>query len=41
VVSEALKLLFKKDDEFKRWADQHTNNHNQAEAQGGALSKPA
>jgi hypothetical protein len=41
VVSEALKLLFKKDDEFKRWADQHTNNHNQAEAQGGALSKTA
>jgi hypothetical protein len=41
VVSEALKLLFKKDDEFKRWADQHTNNHNQAEPQGGALSKTA
>jgi predicted transcriptional regulator len=41
VVSEALKLLFKKDDEFKRWADQHTSNHNQAEAQGGARSKTA
>jgi len=24
VVSEALKLSFKKDDEFKRWAGQHT-----------------
>lgn len=23
VVSEALKFLFRKDDEFKRWADEH------------------
>ena len=29
VVAEALKLLFKSDEEFKRWAGQHTNsNHN-------------
>jgi predicted transcriptional regulator len=26
VVSEALKLLFRKDEEFKRWSVQHTNN---------------
>ena len=26
VVSEALKLLFRKDEEFKRWLGQHTNN---------------
>ncbi len=27
VVTEALKLLFKKDEEFKSWLGQHTNNH--------------
>ncbi len=26
VVTEALKLLFKKDEEFKSWLGQHTNN---------------
>jgi len=26
VVSEALKLLFRKDDEFKSWLGQHPNN---------------
>jgi len=42
VVSEALKLLFKKDDEFKRWAGQHTNYHMQEEQiKGGALTKTA
>ena len=41
VVSEALKLLFKKDDEFKRWAGQHTNNHNQEQIQGEARTKTA
>ena len=30
VVSEALKLLFKRDDEFKRWLSEHPNNINQA-----------
>ena len=29
VVSEALKLLFRKDEEFKRWPCQHANNQNQ------------
>jgi hypothetical protein len=41
VVSEALKLLFRKDEEFKRWTGQHTNNHNQEHIQGDALIKTA
>jgi len=41
VVSEAIKLLFKKDDEFKRWLGQHTNNHNRERVQGDALTKTA
>ena len=41
VVSEALKLLFRKDDEFKRWAGQHMNNQNQERIQGDALTKNA
>jgi len=39
VLSEALKLLFRKDEEFKRWLGQHTNNHNQEQIQGEALRK--
>jgi len=39
VVSEALKLLFKKDDEFKRWAGQHTEDRSQKQIQGEPLSK--
>jgi hypothetical protein len=27
VITEALKLLFRKDEEFKRWAGQHTNDY--------------
>jgi hypothetical protein len=41
VVSEALKLLFRKDEEFRRWLGQHTNNHNQERTQGDALTKTA
>ena len=41
VVSEALKLLFKKDEEFKRWLGQHDNNHEQEQIQGDALTKNA
>ncbi len=41
VVSEALKLLFKRDDEFKRWLGQHTNNQSQQQIQGDALTKTA
>jgi hypothetical protein len=39
VITEALKLLFRKDDEFKHWADQHTNNHNNEKAKGDVLEK--
>jgi hypothetical protein len=39
VVSEALKLLFKKDDEFKRWAGQHADGHSKEQIQGEALTK--
>ena len=41
VVSEALKLLFRKDEEFKRWLRQHPNNHNQEQVQGDAPTKTA
>src|SRR5437879_4887391 len=41
VVSEALKLLFRKDEDFKRWLGQHTNNHDQEQIQGDALTKTA
>jgi hypothetical protein len=41
VVSEALKLLFKKDDEFKRWLDEHPNNINQQQIRGDVLTKTA
>ena len=41
VITEALKLLFKRDDEFKRWLGQYTNNHNQEQIQGKALTKTA
>jgi hypothetical protein len=39
VITEALKLLFRKDDDFKRWAEQHTNNHNHQRVEGDALTK--
>lgn len=32
MITEALKLLFRKDDDFRHWADQHTNNHNKSQA---------
>lgn len=41
VVSEALKLLFKKDDEFKRWLGQHTSNDNGERIDGGVRTKTA
>jgi hypothetical protein len=41
VVSEALKLLFKKDEEFKRWLVQYANNHNQEQIQLGPLTRTA
>jgi len=39
VITEALKLLFRKDDDFSRWADHHTNNHNNEKARGEVLAK--
>ena len=39
VITEALKLLFRKDDDFKRWANQHTNNHNNEKSKGDVLAK--
>jgi hypothetical protein len=41
VITEALKLLFRKDEEFKRWAGQHTNNRSQEQIKGEALTKTA
>jgi predicted transcriptional regulator len=41
VVSEALKFLFKRDDEFKRWLGEHTNNINQQQIKGDVLTKTA
>ena len=39
VVSEALKLLFKRDDKFKRWAAQHTSNTNQQQVEEDVLTE--
>jgi len=41
VVSEALKLLFKRDDEFKRWLGEHPNKINQQQIRGDVLTKTA
>jgi predicted transcriptional regulator len=37
VITEALKLLFKRDDEFKTWLGQHTNSGNHEKPEGGVL----
>jgi len=41
VITEALKRLFRKDEEFKCWLGQRTDNHNQERTQGAALAKIA
>jgi hypothetical protein len=41
IVSEALKFLFRKDDEFKRWLEQRPSNSNDHEIKGDALTKSA
>jgi hypothetical protein len=41
VITEALKVLFKRDDEFKAWLGQHTGDRNPGQIQGGALTKTA
>jgi predicted transcriptional regulator len=39
VITDALKLLFRKDDDFRRWTNQHTDNHNNERAEGEVLAK--
>jgi predicted transcriptional regulator len=39
VITEALKVLFKRDDEFKARLGQHTNDQNSKQNQGEALTK--
>jgi predicted transcriptional regulator len=41
VITEALKVLFKRDDEFKIWQGQQTNNQNREQIQGEVLKKTA
>jgi predicted transcriptional regulator len=41
VITEALKLLFKRDDEFKTWLGQHANVGNHQKPEGGILNKSA
>ncbi len=41
VVSEALKLLFRKDDEFRAWLEEHARNGDQAHAGRGSLFEMA
>jgi len=41
VVSEALKFLFKRDDEFKRWLSEPKNNINHEQVKGDVLTKTA
>lgn len=39
MITEALKLLFRKDNDFRHWTDQHTNNQNNEKAKGAVLAK--
>jgi len=41
VITEALKVLFKRDDEFKAWLGQQVNSQNSEKVQGEALIKNA
>jgi predicted transcriptional regulator len=41
VITEALRALFKRDDEFKSWLGQHVNGQNSEQNQGEALTKTA
>ncbi len=41
VITEALKVLFKRDDEFKGWLGQQTSNGKIHELNGGALKESA
>jgi predicted transcriptional regulator len=37
VVSEALKLVFRKDDEFRVWLDEHSGNDDHSRSNGASL----
>jgi predicted transcriptional regulator len=39
VTSEALKLLFKRDEEFREWLDHHPRNDDHEEIETGLLTK--
>jgi hypothetical protein len=41
VITEALKVLFKRDDEFKRWLGEHPTNISQQQIRGDVLTKTA
>jgi len=41
VIAEALKVLFKRDDEFKAWLNQYAKHHNLEQVQGEVLTKTA
>ncbi|MBZ5702927.1 MAG: ribbon-helix-helix domain-containing protein [Acidobacteriia bacterium] len=41
VITEALKLLFKRDDDFKNWMNQQPNNGDHERTERGALAKTA
>ncbi len=41
VITEALKVLFKRDDEFKTWLGQQPSNGNIEELKGGGLKETA
>jgi predicted transcriptional regulator len=39
VITEALRLLFKRDDEFKTWLGQQSKNGNCGQPEGGVVTK--
>jgi predicted transcriptional regulator len=41
IITEALKVLFKRDDEFNAWLAQHISNGNAQELKGGGLKETA
>jgi hypothetical protein len=41
VITEALRLLYRKDKDFQSWLGQHANNHNPEQIQGDVLTKTA
>lgn len=41
VIAEALKVLFKRDDEFKAWLGQYANGQSSEQDQGDILTKTA